>query len=64
MENKKFNQKKYITEYEKEHYTQIKFKLKKDDAEEFKKNLADENIGITEFFKKCVKNYKNIIKSY
>lgn len=61
---KNFDEKKYKLEYDKEHYTFISFKLKKDEAEEFKRNLKNENIGITDFFKKCIKNYKNILKNY
>ena len=61
---KKFNEKQYKLEYDKEHYKLINFKLKKDEAEDFKNKLQAENIGITEFFKKCIKNYKEIIKNY
>lgn len=61
---KKFDEKKYKQNYDKEHYNFISFKLKKEEAEIFKKNLKAENIGITEFFKKCIKNYKEIIKKY
>ena len=61
---KKFDQKKYKQQYDKEHYHTINIKLKKEEAETFKKNLKIENIGITEFFKKCIKNYKEIIKKY
>lgn len=64
MESKKFNASEYIKNYEKEHYTQIKFKLKKKEAEQFKKALKTENTGITEFFKKCIKNFEEIQKNY
>ena len=57
----KFNQAEYKKKYDKEHYTFIHFKLKKPEAEKFKQNLKVENIGITEFFKKCIENYKEIL---
>ena len=61
---KKFDEKKYKIEYDKKHYTFITFKLKKDEAEDFKNKLKAENVGITEFFKICIKNYKEILKNY
>ena len=38
--------------------------INKEEALKFKENLKAENIGITDFFKKCIKNYKEIIKKY
>lgn len=64
MQEKKFNEKEYKNNYDREHYTFISFKLKKEEALKFKENLKAENIGITDFFKKCIKNYKEIIKKY
>ena len=61
---KKLYEKKYKIEYDKKHYTFITFKLKKDEAEDFKNKLKAENVGITEFFKICIKNYKEILKNY
>lgn len=61
---KRFDEKKYKIEYDKKHYTFITFKLKKDEAEDFKNKLKTENVGITEFFKICIKNYKEILKKY
>lgn len=59
---KKFDEKKYKNEYDRKHYTYITFKLKKDEAEDFKNKLQAENVGITEFFKICIKNFKEIVK--
>lgn len=58
MQKKNSMKKQYKLEYDKEHYNFISLKLKK--SEEFKNNLKAENIGITDFFKKCIKNYKEI----
>ncbi len=61
---KKFNESEYKIKYAKEHYTRMVFDLKKEEAEKFKANLKLENVSISEFFKKCVKNYKEILKNY
>lgn len=63
-ENKKTDLKQYKNDYDKEHYKQVKIKLKLEEYEDFKKNLKAENTNITEFFKKCIKNLKEIQKRY
>ena len=55
---KRFDEKKYKIEYDKKHYTFITFKLKKDEAEDFKNKLKAENVGITEFLKFVLKIIK------
>jgi len=45
MEKEKFNQRKYVNQYKKEHYSPLKINLKKEEKEELDKPLADENIS-------------------
>jgi len=58
MEKEKFNQKEYVNQYKKEHYSPLKINLKKEEKEELDKLLADENITQTQFIRNAIADLK------
>lgn len=56
--NEKFDQKKYINEYKKEHYTQFKVNLKKEENEELEEMLNEDKKTKAEFLRESIKDYK------
>lgn len=59
FEQKNFDQKKYIKDYQKEHYKQFKAKIKNEEMEELNKLLTDKKMNKTEF----VLNAKFLLES-
>lgn len=51
--NDKFNQKKYIREYNKKHYKQFKTELKTEEKEELDRILKEKGISKVEFIRKA-----------
>ena len=60
----KFDKIKYKVKFDKENYTRLTIALKKKDAETFKSKLKDNNISISDFFRKCTKNIEEILKIF
>jgi len=58
MKKEKFNQKEYVNQYKKEHYSPLKINLKKEEKEELDKLLADENITQTQFIRNAIADLK------
>lgn len=54
----KFNQAKYIEQYKKEHYTQFKVNLKKEESEELENMLKEDNKTKAEFLRESIEKYK------
>ena len=54
----KFNQKKYIQEYNKEHYKTFKVDLKKEELEELNKLLKKKNITKAKFLRDAIDKLK------
>ena len=55
----KFNQLKYIQEYNKEHYKTFKVDLKIKEFEELEKILKKAKLTKAEFLRQSIKEYKN-----
>ena len=55
----KFNQSKYIQEYNKEHYKTFKVDLKIKEFEELEKILKKAKLTKAEFLRQSIKEYKN-----
>ena len=55
----KFNQLKYIQEYNKEHYKTFKVDLKTKEFEELEKILKKAKLTKAEFLRQSIKEYKN-----
>lgn len=58
MKESKFNQKEYINQYKKEHYSPLKINLKKEEKEELMQLLAEENITQTQFIRNAIADLK------
>ena len=54
----KFNQNKYIQQYNKEHYKTFKVDLPKKDKEELDGMLKEDNLTKAEFLKRAIEQYK------
>lgn len=59
MNEKKFNQTKYITEYSKEHYSRISNKLPKKLVNDFKEKCVKDNISMNNCLKQLIEQYLN-----
>lgn len=55
---KEFNQKEYINQYKKKHYSPLKINLKKEEKEELLKLLKEENITQTQFIRNAIADLK------
>lgn len=53
---KEFNQKKYIQEYNKEHYKPFNVRLKKDEYEKLEELLKEKNLSKPDFLRKAIEN--------
>lgn len=58
---KEFNQKEYINNYKKEHYSPVKITLKKDEKVELDKLLKIKGITQTEFLRNAIEQLKKEI---
>jgi predicted DNA-binding protein len=54
-----FNQKKYIQEYNKEHYKTFKVDLKKEELEELNQILKEKKKTKAQFLREAIENIKN-----
>lgn len=54
----KFNQSKYIQDYQREHYSIFKVKLKKDEKKELDELLKNANLNQAQFLRNAIKNLK------
>nr|DAH24325.1 MAG TPA: NikA, BACTERIAL CONJUGATION, RELAXASE, DNA [Caudoviricetes sp.] len=58
----KFNQKKYIQNYQNEHYSIFKVKLKKEEKKELDELLAAVNSNQAQFLRNAIQNLKTSLK--
>ena len=58
----KFNQKKYIQNYQNEHYSIFKVKLKKEEKKELDELLAAVNVNQAQFLRNAIQNLKTSLK--
>ncbi len=58
---KEFNQKEYINNYKKEHYSPVKITLKKDEKVELDRLLKIKGITQTEFLRNAIEQLKKEI---
>lgn len=58
----KFNQKKYIQNYQNEHYSIFKVKLKKEEKKELDELLAAVNLNQAQFLRNAIQNLKTSLK--
>ena len=58
QDKKEFNQKEYIIQYKKEHYSTFKVDLLKDEKKALDKILKNENMTKTEFLRKSIIEFK------
>lgn len=58
QDKKEFNQKEYIIQYKKEHYSTFKVDLLKDEKKALDKILKNENMTKTEFLRKSIIDFK------
>lgn len=56
---KKFNQKEYIQQYQKEHYSIFKVKLKKEEKKKLDELLATANLNQAQFLRNAIQDLKN-----
>lgn len=59
---KKFDQKKYIQNYQNEHYSIFKVKLKKEEKKELDELLAAVNLNQAQFLRNAIQNLKTSLK--
>nr|DAX16864.1 MAG TPA: NikA, BACTERIAL CONJUGATION, RELAXASE, DNA [Caudoviricetes sp.] len=59
----KFNQKEYINEYNKQHYSIFKVSLKKEEKEELNKLLKQNNLTNADFLRNAIKDLKGAINN-
>ena len=57
----KFNQNKYIQNYQNEHYSIFKVKLKKEEKKELDDLLSTANLNQAQFLRKSIQNLKQEI---
>ena len=57
-QKKEFNQKEYINNYKKEHYSAFKVNLKKEEKQELDKLLKESNLTKTRFLKNAIAELK------
>lgn len=55
----KFNQKEYIQNYQKEHYSIFKVKLKKEEKKELDELLAETGLNQAQFLRNAIQDLKN-----
>ncbi len=55
----KFNQKKYIQDYQKEHYSIFKVKLKKEEKKELDELLAKTELNQAQFLRNAIQELRN-----
>lgn len=58
----KFNQKKYIQNYQNEHYSIFKVKLKKEEKKELDELLAAVNLNQAQFLRNAIQELKKTLK--
>lgn len=58
----KFNQKKYIQNYQNEHYSIFKVKLKKEEKKELDELLAAVNLNQAQFLRNAIQDLKKSLK--
>lgn len=58
----KFNQKKYIQNYQNEHYSIFKVKLKKEEKKELDELLAAVNLNQAQFLRNAIQDLKTSLK--
>ena len=59
---KEFNQKEYIQQYQKEHYSIFKVKLKKEEKKELDELLAAVNLNQAQFLRNAIQELKKTLK--
>ena len=59
---KKFDQKKYIQNYQNEHYSIFKVKLKKEEKKELDELLAAVNLNQAQFLRNAIQDLKKSLK--
>ena len=59
---KEFNQKEYINNYKKEHYSPVKITLKKDEKVELDRLLKIKGITQTEFLRNAIEHLKKEVE--
>ncbi len=59
---KKFDQKKYIQNYQNEHYSIFKVKLKKEEKKELDELLAAVNLNQAQFLRNAIQELKKTLK--
>lgn len=59
---KKFDQKKYIQNYQNEHYSIFKVKLKKEEKKELDELLAVVNLNQAQFLRNAIQELKKTLK--
>ncbi len=59
---KEFNQKEYINNYKKEHYSPVKITLKKDEKVELDRLLKIKGITQTEFLRNAIEQLKKEVE--